>query len=481
MKPIKFIPLMFTIGMLLLTTSCEKDFETLRKNPNTPESVSPELLLPTIIKTPINEMVGQSWSNGNVIAQHTAKIQFTWGPTYDLGGNDGLWSTMYNTLRDVNNVIEISTDTGHDNYRAIALVMKSWIYAVLTDSFGDVPYSDATKAKSGAIAQPKYDTQEAIYAGILEDLSLANEIIIMEDYPVSGDILYNGDMMKWKKLANSLRLRCLMRISNKVDVKSAMVEIISSPQQYPLFESNEDNAALSYLPAFPNQWPIHTYRVGSFDEYRLSKTLGETLKALNDPRLEVLARPTAATAGTDHAEHIGVPNGLNDAEALAYHGGSNNISRMGKRFYEENNTEKGIIMTYAELQFILAEAAAREWITGDSEAYYLKGIHASFDYYGIVPDQDYFQQPEVAFDPEKALEQIAQQKWIALFFNGFEAWFDYRRTGLPELVPVDGSDRIISRWEYPGEEQSLNKAHYEEAVARQGEDDNKTLVWWEKL
>ena len=480
MKLVKHLTICLSLGGLFFITSCEKDFDELRENPNTPEKVSPELLLPTIIRNPINEMVGQSWSNGNVIAQHTAKIQFTWGPTYDLGGNDGLWNTMYGTLRDVNNVIEISTETGDDNYRAIALIMKSWMYAVLTDSYGDVPYSSATKAKSEEVLLPEYDGQEVIYEGILNDLNTANEIIALTGTPVNGDILFKGDMMLWKKLANSLRLRYLMRISNKVDVKAEIAAIVNNPAQFPVFESNEDNAALAYLPAFPNQWPIHTYRVGSFDEYRLSESLGSKLKGLDDPRLYVLARPTASTINSESPEYNGVPNGLNDADALAYNGGSNHISRIGQRFYEEASTEKGIIMTYAELQFILAEAAAKDWIAADAEVHYLNGINASFAYYGIEADPAYFEQGSVELDPAQALEKIALQKWIALFFNGYEAWFDYRRTKMPELTPVDGSDRIMSRWEYPGEEQSLNKANYDAAIARQGEDDNKTMVWWER-
>ncbi len=479
MKFIQYLTLCFSLGGMLLMTGCEKDFDKLRLNPDTPEEVSPELLLPTIIRQPINGMVDQSWSNGNVLAQHTAKIQFTWGPTYDLGGNNGLWNTMYSTLRDVNNVIEISTETGEDNYRAIALIMKSWMYGILTDSYGDVPYTNATKAKSGEGLLPDYDRQEVIYEGILNDLKTANEIIAVGGAPVNGDILYKGNMLLWKKLANSLQLRYLLRISNKVDVKAKIAAIVDNPSQFPVFESNDENAALTYLPAFPNQWPIHTYRVGSFDEYRLSESLGKRLKDLDDPRLYVLARPTAATVDSENPEYNGVPNGLNDADALAYNGGSNNISRIGLRFYEEASTEKGIIMTYAELQFILAEAAAKDLISADAELHYLNGIEASFDYYGIEASQDYYEQAKVAYDPAHSWEQIALQKWIALFFNGYEAWFDYRRTKLPVLSPVDG-DRVMSRWEYPAEEQSLNKDNYNAAISRQGEDDNKTQVWWEK-
>lgn len=478
MKFIKIVP--FLLGMLFLVTACEKDFEELRINPNTPVNVSPELLLPTIIRTPVNEMVGLSWNSGNVIVQQTAKIQFTWGPTYDLGGSDGLWSTMYNTLRDVNNVIEISTEIGNDNYLAIALIMKSWIYSILTDSFGDLPYTNATKAKSEDLLAPEYDSQEVIYNGILEDLTTANEIIVIGESSVSGDILFGGDMMKWKKLANSLRLRYLMRISNKKDVKAELQQIVNNPAQYPIFESVEDNATLTYLPSFPNQWPIHTYRVGSFDEYRLSKTFEDKLKALDDPRLEILARPTSASADTETPEYAGVPNGLNDNAALAYNGGSNNISRIGTRFYEDPDTEKGIILTYSELQFILAEAAAKNWIDGDVEEFYKNGIEAALEYYGITEDADYFEQDMVKLDLANPLPQIGLQKWIALFFNGYEAWFDIRRTKFPALVPVDGSDRIISRWQYPSEEQSLNKENYDAAIERQGSDNNKTLVWWEK-
>jgi len=475
-------------AVLISATSCDKNFEDINDDPYAILEVTPDLLLPTVIRGSVNQMVNEGWSIGNIVAQHTAKIQFVNEDRYIWGDRTGVWNTLYGNLRDVYNLYALSEAASFNNYKGVALVMKSWIFSVLTDTYGDVPYSEAIRGKTDDIHQPAYDPQEQIYAGILADLNTANELLGSTDEAINGDILFGGDIMAWRKLANSLQLRYLMRISGKRDVSADMSRILGDPAQYPVFQSNGDNATLEYLAEAPNQFPLHTARVGSFDEFRLSKNLGDRLLDFEDPRITVFARPTAASAGTANPEYVGVPNGLSDVDALGYNGGVQNVSRIGALFYEDaitsrgRNVAKGYIMGYPELQFILAEAAQKGIIGGDAETYYKQGVAAAFEYVDTEMPADYLSRPGVAFQPANALQLIGTQKWIALFFTGLEAWFDWRRTNYPEIEAGpsnQNNDRVPVRFTYPLSEQSHNSANREAAVARQGADDINTKVWWD--
>ncbi len=490
---------------LFITTGCDKGFEEINTNPNVPTRITPDLLLAGIIRNTLNNQVSEAWNIGNIVIQHTAKIQFVNEDRYLWNEQNGIWNTVYGNLRNLQAIIDFAERANpvQNNYLGVALILKSWMFSLVTDAYGDVPYSEAGKAKQG-IYQPKYDTQEEIYEGILDDLKRANAILGTSAESISGDILYGGGagaIIKWRKLANSLRLRYLLRISDRVDTKAEMQAIVNDPVTYPVFESNADNATLKYLETPPNQWPLFTTRVGSFDEFRLSKTLGDYLSSIQDPRLEVIARPTEnSVAGGGPPVIAGIPNGLEDTQALSYNGGPQNVSRVGLTFAcltcNDNgpapvpNAAHALLMTYAELQFILAEARERNMITiGNAETYYLNGIQANFDYYEeIVPAQygidltippGYFTQAEVQYTGtlEEKLRKIGTQKWIALFFNGLEAWFDWRRTNIPVLIPAE--DNLPVRFIYPTAEQSLNPANRDEAVSRQGPDDLNTRVWWD--
>ncbi|GGB80791.1 SusD/RagB family nutrient-binding outer membrane lipoprotein [Dyadobacter sediminis] len=487
MKKIRQYIIMVAAGLFLLP-ACTDDFVEKNTDPNAITDVTPDLLLPGIIRTGVNEMVNQSWSIGNIVIQHTAKIQFVSEDRYTWGDRDGLWENMYNNLRDVQLLLELSQKNNANNYRGISLIMRAWMYSILTDAYGDVPYSEATKGVSG-ILQPKYETQEVICNGILNDLKTASELLGPGEVVV-GDLIYNGDVSKWKKLANSLRLRYLLRISDKKDVKADMQAILSNPTEFPVFTSADDNGTMRYLTSAPNQFPLYTARQGSFDEFRLSTNLGDKLTALNDPRITVFAQPTDASVAAGTPKYSGVPNGLNEVAALDYNGGPNNISRAGALFYKGSitdrglNVAKGYILSYHELQFILAEAVKKGLVnsTKTAQFHYEEGIKAAFDYVDVDMPANYLKNPGVAYNDASALALIGTQKWISLFFSGLEAWFDWRRTGVPEIkAGVDNvnSGKVPVRFAYPRSEQTLNPNSLNEAVTRQGPDNYNTHVWWD--
>lgn len=476
-----YVSVLMTLYLFL--TSCNGKLDHLAVNPNVPQQneLTPDLFLPNIIRSAENDMVDQAWSRGNLVVQYTAKRLNTGPDRYVWSGGTGLWSDFYNQLRNVNDIETIAQKKDQPNYEGIALVLKAWMYSILTDTYGEIPYSQALAGQSNQDYHPAFDAQQKVYNGLFSDLEKANQFLNPDSGQVKGDILYNGDVMKWKRFANSLHLRLLMRISDKVDVSSKVAAIVNNPGTYPTFTSNDDNAVLDYLPAYPNQWPLHTSRTGEIDEIRLSSTFDSVLTKWNDPRLQVFFRPTAASADSSKPLYKGLPNGLSDQNAHQYN--KDQLSMIGTRYFEDPNTARGLIMTYSELEFILAEAAQRGMISGKASDYYDKGIQASFDFYGVTPPANYMNQAGVAYSASTGLQQIATQKWIALFFNGLQGWFEWRRTGYPHIKPgVDNlNNNIIPvRYQYPNQEQLLNSANYKQAVQAQGPNSIDTKVWWQK-
>lgn len=474
-------------GLIAIASGCTKNFDDINTNPNAPIAVNPGLLLPQIQRDMMGSLMGETWGIGNIVIQHTAKNQFVNEDRYLWGELNSIWNNVYDNMRDVQNIIKQSETTGENNYKGVALVMKSWMFSLATDAYGDIPYSQAIQAKEGE-NYPKYDAQEVVYNGILADLTTAVSLLGSSSESVAGDIVFNGDIAKWKKLASSLRIRALMRISRKRDVSADLKSIVDNPAANPIFENVGQNAVYSYKSTSPDQFPLYSSRIGSFNEFRASKTLLDTLKTLNDPRMSIFFRPTPETEGSPNPEFVGIPNGLNDVDALTYNGGPQFQSRIGALYYEQAvSTEglaiaKGVIMTYAELQFLLAEAVEKGLISGDAKTFYENGIKASFEFYGLAVPADYLNRLETAYTgtQQEKLSKIGFQKWVSLYFQGLEAWFDWRRTGIPALKagPSNQNNNMIPvRFRYPIIEQSLNSASYDAAVHQQGPDDLNTKMW----
>lgn len=477
----KRITALITVCLLILA-GCTDDFDEINTNNNEPESVTPDLLLSTVISNTLTDLVNTGWNNGNIVSQLTAKINFTGFDRYNWGSESGKWNNFYGDLTEVEMIIASARaeETRNASYEAIALVMKSYIYSNLTDSWGSVPYLDAIKGATDGAFQPGYDSQETVYTGILSDLAQANDLLTQGIPILGGDLLYEGNLVAWRKLANSLRLRYLMRISNRRDVSAEMQQIIDNE---PIFESNEDNAVLLFpAQSVATSFPISRSRIGSFDEHRLSQTSEAVLKQFGDNRLDTWFQPTD-NPDDDPALFVGLPNGLSENNASTFNGGASNVSRLNEAlFFRSPDAVGSSLMQYAELQFILAEAAQRGWITGDAANYYESGITASFAYWNTEQDMDaYLSQPGVAYDG--ALETIMRQKWLASFMVGLEAWYDFRRTGLPSII-VPGQDNVNNdqvpvRFLYPDREQSLNADSYRQAVDAIGGDDINAKGWWE--
>jgi hypothetical protein len=498
--------------VLLVFSGCTKNFDSINQNPNSAQSVeNPQLLIPSIVSNSVRPYSYTSEFTASVAGDYYAN-QYTSGfdDAWTAGQVQGnfLWS-FYEQLRDVENLRILSHNKGYSNNEGIALVLKAWHFQVMTDIFGDIPFSQAIQGKTEGNFAPVYDPQETIYYGLLDTLKRANTLLSSGTDPINSDILLNGSALRWRMFANGLRLRLLMRISSKtnlkIDVPTEMNAIVNDPATYPLFGSYADQAALNYLAEQGHEFPA--YNNNPIGDYHLSTTLESNLKALNDPRIAYYAMPTAASVTAGTPAYAGVPNCIGTAES-SYNGGSNNQSQVSPilqpiaAFSQASKiAAQGLLLTYAEVQFILAEAKERGLITaGDAATYYMNGVKDQFAYaqsrlvvgaFGfpvpsaITPPASYFTQSGVAYTGTQAekLYKIRLQKWFALFYNGFEGWSEWRRTGVPKETTI-GPNSSIPEWarraRYPLSEQTINSVNYQKAVQVQGADNLLTRVWWNK-
>jgi hypothetical protein len=465
--------------------SCTDGFDELNTDPNNPTNISPQYLLPFAIEKSVDRYWGGNtrFERLNIdgamlwVQQISRNIYSSEGDNYGITPTfyNNTWKSFYNDgLVNFQRIISQSKADGNlpnTNYEGIALVMRSWTFSLLTDLYGPIPYKEAIKgAATEPIYNPTFDSQDIVYAGLLADLKEANEKLKVGGPAVSGDILYNGDILKWKKFANSLRIRLANRQAAKksAESKAIFAEILGNPSTYPIFTSNDDNAVLKNTDTRPsnNEWN-EVMIVGGRTDWNLSKTLVDKLLGLNDPRLSVFGNPVKGV-------FEGIPNGLPDAIATTY---LSSAATIGNYFTKAS--APSVLMTLSELQLNLAEAAIDGDIIGDASEYFKKGITASFAQFGATMPADYFTTVGTV-----SKEKILEQKWIALFGQGVEAWTEYRRTGFPVMPAKDpravfeNNGVLPTRLPFPTSEYSLNKTKLDAGISLIGKDDMQAKLWW---
>jgi len=482
-----------TLAIALLVTGCNNDkITSINTNPNSPGSVQPTLLFSSAVTDVVGRARGGSFdlTLTSLWAQQIAMDRFTDEDRYSIRPDNinGYWSGFYaGGLQDLATILKQADPTSSPNLVAPALVMKSWTFGIMTDIWGDIPYSQANTGDPSK--PPAYDPQSAIYTGILTDLKTASTLSAPGGTTYgTADLIYNGDATKWKKFANSLRLRYGLRLS-KVDPAKSQAEVAAAIAAG-VFTSNADNALLRWPGDGTNNNPIYQNFV-TRDDQHMSQTLVNVLKSLYisigptsadtvfDPRLAVYADPIASSP--TKPLYVGAPNGLQDDAAIAI--GINNTSRVGIAY--RSKTTPSILMAYSEVLLDEAEAAARGWAPGDPATLYNAGIRASMQYNGIADSvtDAYIASPRVAYSPATGLQQIALQRWIALFSEGTEAYSSWRRTGVPDLQPgpaaITSPQVVPRRLTYPVSEQSFNNTALQAASARQGGATLNGRVWWD--
>lgn len=476
------------------------------------------------------------------VAQYYQQLFSSKPQTYDdFNQAPDSWDTQLLLLKPVEAGITMSIDEKEPYIQAALMVMKSFMFAHITDTWGDVPYSEALQGRAG-IFFPKYDAQKDIYNGLFADLDAA--IALFEAGATLKepmyDLLYAGDASKWVKFANSLKVRLLVRSyeaykKGGIDNGAKLSAIVSSGKY---FTSISDNASYNYIGTGSfNSWPLgKSYNDPSGDNLTRRKpavTFVNTLKSLNDPRLTAWIAPALIPWATASANltitdrynytynvqqeavadtainnkgvnlvgyptgdlYIGMICGRISGNAQRYGGTTapypiagpyNNfrVSSFTQLFREDTSPLMPITLLQAcEVNLCLAEAAQKGWITGNAKTFYNNGVTLNMQRW-LIPDGEiatYLANPLVSLNGTGDIEKIATQKWLALFTVGVEGYLDFRRTRLPALRDAAMPALIVNnfplRWRYPTPEVSNNAAQVAAAIARQGADDQYTKMW----
>ncbi|MDC8106980.1 SusD/RagB family nutrient-binding outer membrane lipoprotein [Chryseobacterium sp. PTM-20240506] len=390
----------------------------------------------------------------------------------------GFWNNSYKWLKQVKDLKEAAIVEKDQNYQAIAMVLNAWIYSNLTDTYGDIPFTEASRLDDG-ISQPKFDKQKDIYIRLLDDLKAANALFITNKPLTGNDLFYKAEsdangIINWKKFCNSLSLRLLTRILKKngeVNVHQRIQEIVNDPATYPLFQNNNETAKLNITGVSPLLPPIA--RPQDFTTGRAaSEFFVEALKANNDPRLAMFFGQAKDITSQQNIGYKGAPSGYAYGTIFSYQP-SNMNQNLAKAPLNI------LIYPYAELQFILSELANKGIIQGNAQTFYENGVKAAIEQWGAVVPANYFANPNVAYNGN--IDRIMLQKYIALFFVDQQQWFEKRRTGFPVLPNNGGllnNGNLPQRLMYPPNPKVLNTANYQAAVQQMGGDNINIKTWW---
>ncbi|MGY3091282.1 hypothetical protein ACVWYF_004348 [Hymenobacter sp. UYAg731] len=461
--------------------ACTDKFEELNTDPNRIEKISPGTLLNPIIYSLASFNTLRSADFTFSIMQVSLPFPSVAGGVhrYDVTENEGnsTWDTYYRWLANIREMRAAAVAANDPSYEGIALILNAWTYSQLTDCFGDVPMDEASRGEEG-IFTPAFNTQAEIYTKILADLEKANDLLAAaKPLNYGTDLLYGNNVGNWQRFGNSLRLRLLLRVSKRPEMNAPaqLAALINNPTKYPVFTQNSDAAILKITGAAPNLSPY-----GRAIDFTTSRAAAQffidNLNMLADPRLPKFATQARSSNGTTLIGYRGIPSAYTGSDAQFMYQPSNlSIALV-------TAPTVSVIMTYAEVEFIKAEAALKGYTTGDAKAAYDKGVRAAIEQWGGVLPATYLQTPSAgAYDG--TLARIMLQKYYALFFNDYQQWFEYRRTGLPVLPKGPGllnNGAMPGRFRYPTSVQISNSANYQKAVAAMGADNINTKVWWEK-
>lgn len=497
---------------LLFSTSCERGFDELNVNPNSPTALNPVLLLN-------NGILSSNYPGGDALVFEAGIVQQIISPngTVLAGANFNVdnkprnaanWNNYFqNANRHLVDVLEQTRNNpNRSNLYHAARIWRANVMMILTDTYGDIPYTEAGLGYLKGIAFPKYDKQEAIYNDIIKELTEAAAGLDATKTRETGEIMYGGDVVKWRRLAFSLLLRAGMRLSavNPTLARSTVERAVAGG----VIQSNADNAVIRNDANYTNSTGT-TLNGSEANNYYLTKPFVDQLKSTNDPRLTAIAvryvgaasgaGQTPARADRTAAVQIGMPMGFDNSTIVPQATRDGLVS-----FYEYSQLDRtrmgkiaspNFFVTHAQTQLLLAEAAVRGWVTGNPATFYNAGVTAHMQQLAEYDPGSAIPQAAIdaylaanPFVPARALEQIGTQYWIASFLNYPETWANFRRSNFPVLAPnpypgktIRGA--FINRLSYPDAENSVNRTNLDAAIQSQGLrniDDIDTPVWWDK-
>lgn len=500
--------LKYIISSSILAVSllgCTSNFDDYNTNPNETDmgTISPSALLEETLNSGASALLDRTrLINGELIQYTVSGSGLNSYHRYAINNaiQAGSWDGSFQWAANANHMYELAdkfdpegTLPVYNNCRAIALTLRTLYLSSATDIFGDIPCSEAFKGREENM-KPVFDTQKDVYISLFNSLEEANSLysVTVSIPNPTKDLMYQGDMAKWKKFTNSLYLRLLMRLSNRdseMGISAKIQEILNKPNVYPIFESNSDNATLYYtgIKPFANRFGDDVW--GSSGDRKCAENIIELMYPTSDPRLpRYFVKRGNEWKGLPSGEYLSD----GDTDGVAYI----------KKETLGSPTSPYSFIKYDEVQFIIAEAAKRGMVTGGEalvESAYNKALRASIEWwYSVDPTltTDEKNQMTTVIDEyvnqkmkyNGSMSQLLNQKYIAMFWVGYEAWNDYRRTGYPVLRigSETQNDHVLpTRFSYPERTSSTNPDNYAIAVNRlktmyKGTDNMKTPVWWSK-
>ncbi|HEY0066824.1 MAG TPA: SusD/RagB family nutrient-binding outer membrane lipoprotein [Flavisolibacter sp.] len=503
----------------LVFAGCTKNFEELNTDPNsvTVNNYSPvyNLSRAQLEFTGNNDFSYETWRVNIIYAsmmmQQLANASWYAGDKYIQ--NDAWASALFDVayrdqVKYVVDLLQITKDKPNlSNLHQMGRIMRVMIMHRITDVYGDVPYTEAGLGYYGRVFTPKYDKQQDIYMNMLTELDQAAQALdVAKDNPGTGDLIYRGagnSVQLWKRLAYSMMLRLAMRLT-KADAATAKTWAEKAVAGG-VMQSNADNAYVLH-DATGGRITVNRnsnilsgeWNATGTGEVFLSRTFVDFLKNNNDPRLQYMSR-VRSSGSSAPADQIGLPNGYDQnggatdvSKAPGYPGSINNYSTVRADIMLKLDAPT-FLVTYAQTELLLAEAAKRGWnVSGSAATHYSNGVRAAMkqltQYNSAVTISDAQIDAYLAAHPYNdavGFEQINTQYWAASFLDWYETWANWRRSGYPALTPVNypgnaTGGQIPRRMLYPASESSANASNYQEAISRQGANSFTTRVWWDK-
>jgi hypothetical protein len=475
-----------SVMVIAMMGACTNDFEELNTNPTlvTEDLIQPDVLFTSVLKRSIFESyentggrVGEfsqyyaSQASGNLFTPSDYTSPFNWYRSYVINLNEILRLT--------------ADDPQKVDQHAMARIWKVWVFHIMTDAYGDIPYFESAMDVQNVINQPVYDTQEMIYRDMLNELKEAAAQLGSQQDQISfgnADILYQGNVDSWKKFANSLRLRLAVRVrfADAALAAEHITDVISAP----LIDENSENASLKTLQPSATQNSDNTNFVYNRNLTNITPmfvgfAIADVMIPTDDPRMPVFLTPSQDRLRSYRAR----PIQLAQEQKEPY--GQEMVASVGPLLNAE--IYEIIVMNAAEVYFLRAEAAFANITSEAAEELYLMGIQGSMEQYDIAePEVTEFLNQDIGTlsgTEEEQFEQIVTQKYIAMFFQGHQGWAEHRRTGYPKVWigdEVGVVDNIPRRFTYPNDEYLKNEANVTEAAGRMGGDELDTKVWWDK-
>ncbi|AEW87026.1 SusD/RagB family nutrient-binding outer membrane lipoprotein [Flavobacterium columnare NBRC 100251 = ATCC 23463] len=477
----------------LLITSCISEDLNFNDDSKKAYDVSAESLLSNSQKG-ISDQLASPSVNENVFryfSQYWAATLYTAESRYNLINRNipGFhWNNLYRdvlgNLKSAEEVIqnEIKPDKTpatdwakiQTNKKAIIEILRVYTYQNLVDTFGNVPYTESLKNQANIL--PKYDDAATIYSDLINRLNNAiNNLDLQSESFKSGDLVYNGNVEKWFKFANSLKVKLGINLSDFNPALSK--QTVETAVAGGLIISNNDNALFKYSPSAPTYNPIYDNLVASNrNDFVPAKTIVDYMNSLTDPRRNVFFTKL-------ENNYVGGIYGAQNANPYA-----TSYSHIGDLI--KKSDAFGVLIDAAEINFLLAEAAERGYTVGNNAGYYYNNaITASMTYWNIPPADinTYLSQPTINYTTATGSwkEKIGMQAWIAMYNRGFESWTFYRRLDYPILKAptraVAAADKKVPvRYTYPISESTINGSNYSQAAEAIGGDKLYTKIFWDK-